>query len=373
MVLAAIGVMTGFYYRIATFILVVLYAQSFLIDTSYYKNHFYLLLLLALILAIIPAHNSYALSRAQRPIVRCWHLWLLKFQFVIVYLFAGINKINADWLNGEPIRGMIANGAINSQISLLKDFLQQPWAVDIFIYGGLLLDLSIPFLLLWIPSRKIAGFGTIIFYTLNYLMIPNIQVFALLMISSLVIFYEPDWPRVFFRHWFLGKKNENRGEEDVVCEDVPVQNKTFVQVFLIIYCLIQLALPLRHFLYEGNIMWTSQGELFSWRMVLKRMAGKVIFKVKDSETQQQWEINPRPLLNNRQYLTMIVTPLMHVQFARFLHSQFKEMGVKSPIVTVDSICYMNNRPLQRMIRPDVNLAEVRLNESWYHWIYPLVP
>ena len=38
-----------------------------------------------------------------------WTLWLLRAQIGIVYFYAGLAKLNADWLQGEPMRGWLAS------------------------------------------------------------------------------------------------------------------------------------------------------------------------------------------------------------------------------------------------------------------------
>lgn len=43
-----------------------------------------------------------------------------------------------------------------------------------------------------------------------------------------------------------------------------------------LYFLIQLLLPLRHFLIEGNVAWTEEGYRLSWRMMTRDKSGRCI-------------------------------------------------------------------------------------------------
>ena len=72
--------------------------------------------------APLPGHDSWpppggakhpgsvrSLDARWRPSLRsetlpAWNLWLLRFQMSVVYLYGGIAKIQADWLQGYPMR-----------------------------------------------------------------------------------------------------------------------------------------------------------------------------------------------------------------------------------------------------------------------------
>jgi hypothetical protein len=38
-----------------------------------------------------------------------WCLWVVRAELVIVYTYAGINKINEDWLRAQPLRQWLSN------------------------------------------------------------------------------------------------------------------------------------------------------------------------------------------------------------------------------------------------------------------------
>ena len=102
MILSAIGVMIGLYYRLAAALLFVLFTYTELIDLTYYLNHYYFVSVMCGLRVILPAHRSFSFDAARRGeeavTIPNWVILLIKFQLGIVYLFAGIAKINYHWL-----------------------------------------------------------------------------------------------------------------------------------------------------------------------------------------------------------------------------------------------------------------------------------
>ena len=47
------------------------------------------------------------------------------------------------------------------------------------------------------------------------------------------------------------------------------------------WILVQILVPLRHFLIPGNVAWTAEGQRFAWHMKLNDTAGTVLFHVSD--------------------------------------------------------------------------------------------
>ena len=138
MVMAVLGILFGLNYRFSSIIFWVLYTYFFLIDTSYYKNHFYLITLIYFLMIFINAHARFSLKKKHATLKQYrWQLWILRFQFCIVYFFAGIAKMNADWFRGEPLMGILKN-----QFSSLS-YLPNDTLIYAYILGGLIFDLLI--------------------------------------------------------------------------------------------------------------------------------------------------------------------------------------------------------------------------------------
>ena len=130
LVILALMVAAGIFYRVA----IILFSLSFtyveLIDQSAFLNHYYLISLLSGILIFLPAHRAWSLDVHRQPTLRlatvpAWTINLLRFQVAIVYLFAGLAKVNADWLlRAQPLRIWLA---ARSDLPIIGDWLQQLW------------------------------------------------------------------------------------------------------------------------------------------------------------------------------------------------------------------------------------------------------
>ena len=119
MFFAGLGVTFGFMYHLSSFIFFLGFTYLILLDACLYLNHFYLIAVMAFMLVFLPGHKRFAVDSW---LIRSWRsnsmpryiIYLLRFTQVIVYFYAGIAKINEDWLRGEPIRHWIAKQAMSA-------------------------------------------------------------------------------------------------------------------------------------------------------------------------------------------------------------------------------------------------------------------
>jgi hypothetical protein len=144
--------------------------------------------------------------------------------------------------------------------------------------------------------------------------------------------------------------------------------------FLSIYLGVQTLLPLRHWLYPGNVNWTEEGHLFSWHMKLRDKDGALKIWAIDPKTLRSEEISPELELNPFQLDKFVCNPPMIYQYVQHLKERMKGQGIEKPILRVDSWISLNGRPFQRAIDPNLNLAEIppRLLGP-DSWILPLDP
>ena len=105
----ALCVAAGFYYRVSTVLLCLGFIHIFLAEKGAFQNHFYLLCLLSLLMIFLPAHRAFSIDALRGRVAHSatapvWTLWLLRGQVALVYFYGGVAKLNADWLQGEPMR-----------------------------------------------------------------------------------------------------------------------------------------------------------------------------------------------------------------------------------------------------------------------------
>jgi predicted DCC family thiol-disulfide oxidoreductase YuxK len=76
---------------------------AYLLFQGFYANHLYLLALVLLLVALSDCERQYAIRPRGSGPVPGWPLFLMRAQLSIVYLFAGIAKINGEFLSGSTL------------------------------------------------------------------------------------------------------------------------------------------------------------------------------------------------------------------------------------------------------------------------------
>ncbi|HEY8252848.1 MAG TPA: HTTM domain-containing protein, partial [Burkholderiales bacterium] len=184
----ALLITLGVFYRAATVLFFLAFTYIFLLDQARYLNHFYLVILISVALMVIPAPHL----RSPTP---AWAIWLFRLQFEVMYIYAGIVKVNADWLRLEPMGMWLAR---RDDFLLLGDLFQQDWVVAVASYGAIALHIIGAPLLLWKVTRGWVMVIYFAFHLMNHFMF-NIGIFPWVAMAGTLIFLEPDWPRRAYR------------------------------------------------------------------------------------------------------------------------------------------------------------------------------
>jgi hypothetical protein len=129
------------------------------------------------------------------------------------------------------------------------------------------------------------------------------------------------------------------------------------------YLLAQLLVPLRHFLYPGEVSWSEEGHRFAWHMKLRKKTSSVQITATDPATGRSWDIDPRADLRPRQIRKLQTFPDMMVRYVHHHRDRLHAEGVADPIIRVEWRCALNGAPPQLLIDPAVNLAAVD-NSLW---------
>ncbi|HJQ32589.1 MAG TPA: HTTM domain-containing protein [Pyrinomonadaceae bacterium] len=373
--LLAACIMVGFCYRAAAALFFLGFAYVFLLDQTQYLNHFYLICLMSFLLVFVPAHRALSLDAWLRPKLRsqwapAWALWLLRAQIGLVYFFGGVAKLNHDWLRGEPMRMWLARGA---QIPVFGFLFTKELTVYLFVFGGLMLDLCVVPLLLWKRTRPYAFAAAVTFHLINA-GIFQIGIFPWFMLAATLIFFPPDLPRRF-AHMLLHPadvpyKPLERAGEDALPPGELSRGRRALVVFLAVYMAFQILMPLRHFLYPGEVSWTEEGHQFSWHMKLRDKTATAVFNLRDPASGRTWTVDLRQC-KTRQCDKMAGQPDMIIQFAHHLAEEKRREGYPDVEVRATVSASMNGRRPQLLIDPEVNLAKVRRSMWPASWIVPL--
>jgi hypothetical protein len=369
---AAFSLAIGLFYRLSAFIFTLVYTYVFLIDQVDYNNHYYLICLLGLLFTLTNADRWMSVDAWRKKnfpdTIPYWQLLIFKAQIFIVYFYGGIAKLNWDWLRGEPMRHWIIESAeSNLTPPIVRSFFEHDMAAYFFSYGGLIFDLAIGFLLIYRKTRLVA-IGVLLFFHLTNAWLFSIGIFPYLMIGAIVLFLELDTPRNI-----LIKFIPQLEKKKLAIAKIPAKLKKPALAFFTIYMAIQILLPFRHWLYEGNDCWTEEGHSFAWHMKLRsKKYCHLNFLATDPATGKTWEIRTEDILTFRQFSKMCQQPRMIYQYAQYLGKKLESEGIKNPIIKVNSWARFNFRPFKRMIDPDANLYEEEFTTfSSAKWILPL--
>ena len=371
--IAAFCVAIGFKYRwsIITFFLTFTYIE--LMDLTYYLNHYYFITIVSFVLIFLPANTYFSVdsyrnkSLAFAEIPR-WNTDILKILLAIVYIYAGIAKINSDWLlEAMPLRIWLPS---NADFPLIGPLLKEVWVAYAFSWIGMIYDLFIVFLLLYKPTRWFGFFLVVVFHVLTRILFP-IGVFPFVMIISSLIFFDADFHKkiLFYISGFSKISTDvwENGKTKISNFSKLYQAKL---AFLSAFLLFQLAFPFRYLLYPEELFWTEEGCRFSWRVMLMAKAGYTEFKVTAATTKKTIHVDNSEFLTRFQEKQMSFQPDFILQYAHYLHDYYKEQGVNNPIVTTDSYVALNGRLSQRYIDPNINLAQEHDIFQHKNWILP---
>jgi vitamin K-dependent gamma-carboxylase len=367
---AGLAVSAGWHYRLAAEVLCIGCLWVFLLDSTAYINHHYLFCLVAGLLLVVPAHRAasfdvWAGRVAPATSVPAWTRYLLLGQLGVVYFFAGLAKLNPDWLAARPLTVWLSHKGGWWLVGL---FLTQHWLPWLMSYAGLVLDLLVVPLLLWRPTR-LRAYAAVAFFHLSNVVIFGLGTFPWFSLLMTALFFDPDFPRRLpgvVGRWF---------RRNVYPPDGPVATKAsrgqqrVVLAGLALYGVVQVAVPLRHFFYPGQVHWTEQGHTFAWHMMLRDKASTAIFRVRFAADGHE-EIADLTAIIGPAKKNFADHPDRLLQVAQWLAADYRAQGRPLTAVYVDSRVSLNGRPPQPLIAPNVNL--LRYQPTWRSaiWLAP---
>jgi hypothetical protein len=369
--LCALMVALGFFYRVASTGLFLSFTYIELIDKSTYLNHYYFISMVCLMMIFLPAHRYFSVDawrnkKILKERIPRWTLDALKFFVCMVYFFAGLAKLNSDWLlHAQPLRIWLP---AKNDLPLIGSIFNELWVAYVFSWVGCLYDLAIPFLLLIGRTRVAAYFSVVIFHLLTALLFP-IGMFPYIMIATALIFFSPE-----FHAKILAKVSQwmhagNLFQNPVRHHQPSRSSSKILPLVFAAFLSIQLALPFRYVLYPGELFWTEEGYRFSWRVMLVEKAGYAQFVIKDTAGKSAIVDNSK-FLTTLQEKMMSTQPDMILQYAHILRDHYSQLGFQSPAVYVDSYVALNGRLGKPLVSSVTDLSKEK--ESFNHkaWILP---
>ena len=382
LLLSSLLIAFGFFYRISIVLFFLVFTYIELIDKTNYLNHYYFISLMSFILIFLPLNRHFSIDVyfricKEKTKVPSWTINFIKLQIAFVYIFAGISKLNYNWLiEAQPLINWLKH---QSDFPIIGSLLLNDITAYLFSWGGAIFDLFIVFILLSKRWRIYGYILVVIFHLLTSIMFP-IGVFPLVMIGSTLIYFDEKIHLKIINliSRFTLKINESKTEYiyNTKKSFKPIYKMLFVSFFIL-----QLVLPLRYLMYPGKLFWTEQGYRFSWRVMLIEKAGYAQFYIHEPVKDRKMLIESRNYLTPQQEKMMATQPDMILQFAHHISNTFKDSIIierngeiinlgKSPKVTADIKVSLFNKGSRSFIDNNINLTGEKRGFSNKSWILP---
>jgi hypothetical protein len=413
--LLGIAVALGWRFKVTAPLFALAFTYLFLLEKAHYLNHAYLFTWLAWLLVLTPAWREFSLDVRRRPtewapVAPAWSVYLFPLLMGIVYFFGGIAKMNYDWLiRAMPLHMWLENRA---SMPILGPVWEKEITAYVMAWGGMLLDFTVPFLLLHRRLKWVA-LGLLFFFHVTNHLIFNIGIFPYLSLVLTSMFFAPDWPKRFVRwvasfragtlvqRWLLnwrgivgtapnesasevspfpgrgaGAAAQLRSPVSTVTGNAPLGSvkassraalipasywqfsqpgaKPVLLVLtglIVVHCL----LPLRHWSFDSDVNWSEEGHRYSWRMMLRSKQGHGTYTLIDKVTGESEVVYPADSLTTRQYRKMVTHPDMILQYAHHLRDARAASGQNVEIYGRFRV-RLNGRKRQDFIAREVDLA-----------------
>lgn len=369
---SAACVAAGAFYRIACALLFVTFTYAHLCDKTHYLNHYYLVSIIALLLAFVPLHRAFSVDamRARRrgddgfvwTAFLAWYAWLFRFQIGVVYFFAGIAKLQVDWLvYAQPLTVWLSRA---TDVPLIGPLLAMKVTAHAMSVLGAVFDISVPFLLWLRRTRPFAYAGLLAFHVLTARLF-QLGMFPYLMPALATVFFDPSWPR---RVVAVLRRQAFAPPELPRAPSASPARWPFVLAAL--HVAVQLVVPLRHYIYPGNVLWTEEGFRYAWKVMLVEKNGSVDLWAQDRQSGERFLVSPRDYLVSEQARMMSTQPDMILELAHMVRDDFRARG-RDVAVFVDADVSLNGRPSAPLIDPNVDLAAEAEGLHPKRWILPM--
>ncbi|MCB0734859.1 MAG: HTTM domain-containing protein [Flavobacteriales bacterium] len=344
--LLAVGITLGWKYRWMMSLFTVLWWWTYLMHKVSYNNHHYLMGLICILMTISPAVVNLSLDSRKGSAKRTNSIpGIYHYQFVallfIVYTYAAMAKLYPDWLHGVLIEEWFKP---KHDFPVIGGFYRWAYTKYLVAWGGIAFDFLVIPALIYKPTRNAAFVIGIFFHVTNSITF-QIGTFPYMMIASAVFFY----PESVLTKRFRLKPNLSSTTR-------PTGNTRLILIFYSLFFLLQIALPLRHHLIPGDVLWTEEGHRLSWRMMLRSKSGYIRFTIVDQDGNRTFHDHQADLSEHQAGMLPTHPDLIwqYCQRLKRIYGDEAEIYVRSRVS-------LNYREAQDMIDPTYNMAKA----SWH--------
>jgi vitamin K-dependent gamma-carboxylase len=360
----ALFIALGFCYRLSILLFCLGFAYAELMDVSNYLNHYYFVTLLSFLMIFMPLHRAWSIDAWLNPknkatSLPAWNTYLLRFQVGMLYLYAGLAKVESDWLlYAQPLNIWLT---AKTETPLIGPWLDELWVHYAMSWSAFVFDTFIIAFMLIRRTRPYAFCVILLFHFMTHVFF-NIGMFPIIMVVSVLVFFSPDWPR----KWVASAPP--------IIQPAPPPRLSGPRMAMIAafagFCLFQFLFPLRHVLYPGTVLWGEEGMRFSWKVMLREKNGIVTYHLRDPHTDNEWQVSPRQYLNDYQDREHATQPDLILQLAHHIADDYARRGYEDVEVRAEAWVSLNGRAPRLMIDPEVDLADRARDFARKTWIRP---
>jgi hypothetical protein len=361
--ISAAGVALGYRYKLSAITLFLSFTYIEAMDKTTYLNHYYFISVVSLLLCFLPANADFSLDVKQRRVCRqyvpVWSILSLKMFVGIVYFYAGLAKLNTDWLfEAQPLSIWLST---KTDIPIIGNLFEYPWLHYLFSWGGAFYDLSIPFLLLNKRTRNIAFLLVIAFHIMTRILFP-IGMFPWIMIAAATVFFASDTLKNILTKTFAFLSSKESIND--------MSRHSFSKILVGVLIISQIVLPWRYLMYPGELFWHEQGFRFSWRVMVMEKQGYTTFRVVDKNNGEHWTVKNDDFLTSFQEKQMAFQPDFILEYAHHLAEYYKINQNRNIAVYADSYVSLNGRSTKRFVDPTIDLTTRSRNLIPIDWLLP---
>jgi len=326
--LAALMIAAGWFYRISTIVFTFLFTYISLIDKASYLSYYYYVLVLSVMLMLSPANRLFSFDQLRKTNFRAdyvpnWCILAFKIQVVMVFYFAGMAKLNADWLfGGRP--AMIWLTEILGKAGISPDLvLENTWIPIVFSWLLLLFDFMMP-QFLYDNKTSVTAFKIVCVVQLLAMVLLPTGFFPVLIVLSCIIFLPADLIHSLISRiaYFLFDIFEFKDDVFNPGGTVLLQyrKKRLFPILLAGFLFMQICVPVSLFLNWGSDRWADAAFSFSWDVRVNEKHGVITFFQLNQKTGEERVIDLNFYLSKMQQNKMAEDPEMIDQFASYLYS-----------------------------------------------------
>jgi hypothetical protein len=373
LLITSLFIILGYYYRISIVLFFLAFTYVELIDKTYYLNHYYFISIISFLMMLVPANCYFSLDLLRKPSLKlmnipAWSIEIFKVQLLIVYFFAGISKLNADWLlEAMPLKMWLP---AKDHLPVIGFLLKEKWVAYLFSWFGCIFDLSIGFLLWNSSSRKIAYLFVIVFHIFTGWFF-KIGMFPYVMIALTTVFFSEGFHLKFIEKIsrLFNRIKVSPQTETTFSTPLPIHRAKAVHLLLFLFFAFQIVLPFRYLIYPGKLYWTEEGYRFSWRVMLMEKGGTAYFYVTDKAGRKTDVLNSE-YLTPMQEKMMVTQPDMILQYAYLLKEEYSKKGITDARVTADIYVTLNGSGSRPFINNQVDLTKEKESFLSKDWVLP---